>query len=248
MLNNLPILGTWNVSRHTETAGTLITDLIPPLSYSRTGGPFLFRGRATSAGPINFGEGLTHLSKICYTTSSTAHVITVLRPLNWAIVNGAVAANSTALVLTDDPGVYSTNYKYPILNSKPATVADNALAANDYIAYQLVDGTWRLDKVSSGTYGAIVLATGTPNVTGGGIPDGSVCYFFGITTDVDPATGQAHPATQIASSQTGSTLLSDSTAGVLSAMHVGDPMMISSANGSNAGTLEFANGFYGKGW
>ncbi len=221
---------------------TVFTKLIPP--YVGSGGPNLF-----SHPKRNFGQARTVVQKICYTTGDTAHVISMCRPFNYTYAVGAVAKNTSTLVIYDDPGVYSTNYKWPIAAASniPSNTADNAIATNDYIAVQLADGTFHFTKVTVSTL-TLTLTTALPNPTGvGGVLDGAIVYFYGaLVTDVDPATGNANPKTTIALSTTRDVTWADSGVGVVDALHKGDPLIFYSPNTTHAGTLEFVSGYYTK--
>lgn len=234
-------LGAFCLGSKTATAGTAITQFIPP--YRGDSGARVLHKKVNGHRP-NL-RGVTHITDLVYTAGSTAHDVVLMRPFNWAYVNGAVAKNATAVVLTDDPGVYSTNYKYPLPagQAAPAGTADNAIAAGDCVAVQLTDGTWHVTTVASGSYSALVLTDATPNITGGGIADGSIMYFFGVAANTDPATGLAHPVlTSVASTRVN--LLQDAANSYFAALHAGDPLLVYSANASNAGILSLVSGLY----
>ncbi len=219
---------------------TVQVKLIPPWVHP-TGGPFNY-----SRSPRKFGSARTVVTKVCYTTGDTAHVLTIARPFNWTYISGAVLKNTSTLVLADDPGVYSTNYKYALGNGGiPSSVADNGIATNDYIVVQLADGTWHLTKVSVSTL-TLTLTTALPNPTGvGGVLDGAICYFYGnLTSDTDPATGFANPRTTIALSTTRDVTWADSAVGIVDALHPGDPLVWHCPHTTHAGTLEYINGYF----
>lgn len=246
MYQQFPILGTFESgNRPTANGGTAFTWLIQPWM----GGPGRSRGLfQAQTSPKNLGRGVAHVEKVVYTTQATAHLIGFLRPLNFTYFKVALAKQTTAIpdtTLFDDPGVYSTNYKYDgTLSTGTAAVADNAIAAGDYVVYQLDDGTWQLDTIASGTFGSsLTLTTGTPNVTGGGCAAGSPFYFFGVVTDKDPATGHTPPQTNIAANQ-GGAVWGSGMYGVCSALHPGDPLIFYSPNTTTAGFLEYLCGYY----
>lgn len=249
MYQQFPILGTLDVgNRPTAAGGTAFAALIAPFM----GGPGRQRGLFNAqTSPKNLGQGIVHVEKVCYTTGATAHLIGLLRPLNYTYFKVALPANTTLVpnaTLLDDPGVFSTNYKYDgVLGTGTAALADDAITTGDYVAYQLVDGTWQLDTVASGTFGAsLTLTTGTPNVTGGGVPAGSPLYFFGVAGDKDPATGQSQPQTLIAASQTRDATWASNGYGVVSALHPGDPLLFYSPNTTNQGWLEYLCGYHAR--
>lgn len=245
MTTDLQVLGSFTVPRKTENAGTVIVQLIPP--FRGPGGrPFLYRPAPPNK---HIPDAITHVTKVAYTTGATAHLIGIMRPFNYTWTTAAIAANGTGLTIYDDPGVYSTNYKYSSpLSTGTATVADNAIAANDYVAIQLKDGTWHLSTIASGTFagGDLVLTTAVPNITGGGVASGAPVYFFGVIANSDPATGLVSPQVTIGANETANVSWADATVGPVVALHPGDPLLFYSPNGTNAGTLEWINGFYAK--
>jgi hypothetical protein len=237
---NTSILGTLSVGQKAFSAAGV--QIIPPFRGAN--------GNAFLQDPRNkrFGDGITHINTVGYTTLGTAHLIGIMRPFNYTWLLTAIAANGTALVPYDDPGVYSTNMKYPTPGNKPATVANNTIAANDYVVIQLVDGTWHVSTIASGTFagGDLVLTTAVPNITGGGAAVGAPVYFFGVIGDSDPNTGLVNPQTTIALSQTRDVTWSNDVCGIMAALHAGDPMLFYTPNTTNNGTLEFISGWYGK--
>lgn len=235
----------------TATAGTAFTAFIPP--HTRTGGSAPYLYQATASGPTGApwwgGKvGRTHINNLGYVSGTTAHTLVVMRPLNWVRITTAVAANSQTVVLEEDPGVYSTNFNYPINGTQyPAAAADNAIAGSDYVAFQLVDGTWHFSAVTSVSTLTLTITTATPNVTGGGAAANTPCYFFGVSTDTNPCTGRAHPAFNPpipASGELLTTFCSAAGEVLVSSLFPGDPMILYSANGTAAGRLTHVSGFY----
>ncbi len=238
------IYGSFLFGSATATAGTAFTRLVEPWRGVGDGGPQLHL--VDGNGILKTPSAYTHITQLVYADTGTVHSVVVLRPLNWTKCAAAVAHNSTALTITDDPGAFATTYKYKLGGGalKPAAVANNVAAASDYLAYQLVDGTWQLNTISSITLLAVTLGTATPNVAGGGIAAGTPIYFFGVAADSDPATGKAHIALAGGAGSTRYNLLADSPQGGIPSLHAGDPMLIYSANATNAGTLGCVGGYY----
>lgn len=230
-------------SNKAGTDATVTTNLIRPYPGAN-GVPFLYKPKPPSA---QFGEAFSHITSLIYSNGDTAHVLTIMRPKNYGWLVTALAAAGTALVPNDDPGVYSTNYRYGSpLSTGTAVVADNPIAASDWVAIQLNDGTFHLSKIASGTYGGanLVLTTAVPNVTGGGAAVGNAVYFFGVPGDKDPASGQTDPAYTAAASAVST--WSEGYSGVVAALHGGDPLVFYDPGTTHLGTLVSINGFYAK--
>jgi hypothetical protein len=242
---DINVVGTLNVGYKVFSAAGV--QLIPPFPGSPGAGRYIYK--ASEPG-INLGEVVTHINTVGYTTLGTAHLIGIMRPFNWTYLTAAVAANGTAIFTKTDPGLYSTSYKYPVPGGIPVNgVADNAIAAGDYVAIQLVDGSFHVSTIASGTFGGanLVLTTALPNITGGGAAVGAIVYFFAVIGDANPATGMVNPQTTIAASQTRDVTWSQANAGICAALNPGDPMLFYTPNTTNNGTLEFISGFYAKG-
>ena len=240
----MEVFGTWAVPSNTANAGTAFDRLIPPYK-SGGGGPYLAKvdgnGRLNQPAPAAF----SHVSSLIYADTGTSHQVTVMRPLNWTYLTAALASAGTTLALAADPGLYSTAYKYPTPGGHlVASVANNAIAANDYVAFQLRDGSWHYSTVASGSGTAPVLTTAVPTVTGGGADAGTVVYFFGISTDKNPQTNLVHHYWLSLAGTARLEMLGQGSGGTFAALNRGDPMIIYSANATNAGTLISASGFY----
>lgn len=231
-----------------QNANTAVTALVPPFPGNQMP-PFLYNFKNSL--PNWYGNLYTHLTRLIYTTGATAHTITVLRPLNWCLISTALAKNTTAITLDKDPGVYSTNYRYPLPNAQtaPTLVADAAISStNKYVAYQMDDGIWQLDTIASGTFGGgnLVLATGTPNRTGATVRANSPLFYFGATTLANPQTGIAHiNFTTIASGNKTDQIGSYNGEGI-TGLNPGDPLLVISNNITNAGVFDLVAGDYRK--
>ncbi len=238
------VFGTFAVPANTQTAATVITRLIPPFALGH-GGAQVQKVDGNGDRIVPAPRAYTHVTSLSYLDSGTAHQATILRPLNWTYLTAALAANGTALTLAADPGIYSTNYKYPLPNgvTKPASVADNGIGASDYVAFQLRDGSWYFGTITSGSGTAVVLASGVPNVTGGGADKNTVVYYFGVAADLNPQTLVAHHYFLSTAGSARIEFLSAG-AGSVPSLNPGDPMIFYSANATNAGTLSSLSGIY----
>ena len=253
-----PICGRFDAGKLTASANTVIRKLIAPFC-GPAGGPrkkftVTAESYAGGTGKPNWytsADAFTHIQDMWYTSLTTVHQLYIMRPLNWTYTAAAVGSNTTAVTLAYDPGTWATAgiYKYGIPEGGTVpNFANNVMAAADVLAYQLNDGTWQLDTVSSISSLALVLTTGTPNVTGAGISAGSPIFWFGVVGDTDPATGQIHPLMDSVAN-TVIRLQSQGTYGALwNSLHRGDPLVFHSSNGTDAGLLHNLAGYYCKDW
>lgn len=238
-----PRFGSWSGAGQTQSAGTAIVVGVPPYRGAPGNSSPLIYGVSSDI-PNWYGQPYTKVSYLGITSGSTAHTWYVMRPKNWTTIAEAVTANDTTVVVAADPGAYAANYKYPLPPGEAVgSAADNAIAGSDYVCYQLDDGTWHFSLVSSVSSLTLTLATGSPNVTGGGAAVGNVLFFFAAPGNTDPATGLIDPAfIPLVSVYTAFTAGD----GVATALHPGDPLLVVNANASNASTLAAISGYYSK--
>ncbi len=271
----IPANPSWGFQLPATAFGTLLFQVIPP-GPSADGVPFMLGPVAGGGGRPNWwtNGSFTHVTDLIVTCSTTLNLITLQRPLNWTTLGAAMAKNTTAITLTDDPGVYSTNYRYPLPglpwnppgtvnttgNSPPLT--DNALATNDYICFQLADGSWHASMIASGTFGGgnIVMTTGTPNFALATAPAGTPVFWFGLSTDSEPATRMPHLFyLPVASTQRVNALAGwggnasavgggggASTGYGYPSLFPGEPMLIYNPNATATTTVDYVGGYYGK--
>ena len=225
----------------TAAGGTAFAQGIQP--YISPAGPSLY---SASSSRLTCPQFLTRILTVGYTTGATAHAVKILRPLNWTTLTAATEANGTVINLAADPGAYSTAFRFAVPGSKPANVANNAIAGSDYVAVQTVDGLFHFSKVTSVSTLAVTMTTALPNITGGGAASGAVVYFFGAPGDSDPNTGMAQPGVSIAANATLDKTFAEANVGPVGALHYGDPLLFYSPNTTNAGTLDFIAGYYSK--
>lgn len=257
MLGAPPVCGTFDRPRTTASANTTFRRLIAPFTGNSGTAPKLFKVDADSTstskpGKCNWNgpeDAFSHITDLWYTSETTAHSCYILRPLNYTHFPSAVGSNTTTVTVAYDPGTWATAgvYKYGVANGDTGVpnFANNAIAANDFVAYQLLDGTWQIDTISSTTSATVyVLTTGTPNVTGAGIAQYAPLFFFGIQTDTDPATGNVHPVFDSIANTNVTFRSSSNGFGLWNSLHKGDPMIFHSSNGTTAGLLEVLAGYY----
>lgn len=262
-------LANWSVPGQTQTANTAILIPIPPYAGQPGTGPFLYgldsQGNPNWWGVPNGPGAVTHVTRFGISTGSTANISYFMRPLNWAKVTTAGAKNTTSFIVDKDPGIYSasglgsaTNYRNKAATAGPGGVpaaptvpvtnmADDAMTTNDYYCVQLADGTWFFDKCAgvAGTPGPLTVTTTTtiPNVTGNSIPVGAIMFWFGVQTDLDPATGLGHPAFNPKVSVY--TEFGDPCGdGIVSTLRPGEPIYFLDPNATAAETVAFISGYY----
>lgn len=213
----MPVLGKKGYGRKTESAGTKIVQLVEPMP-----------------------DAVPHLLHAAVTVGATAHLLTVLRPLNKTTTSAAAAAAQAVINITANPGNYTG-----------INTADNNIAAGDYCVYQTADGNWVVDTVSSVSTLAITMTTNVPT---SGVSSGAPFFWFGVETDTNPNDNQAHPRYTLAASslvqfgdQSGSVGFQSAINGPYlsgSLLHTdmlnakGHPLILIIDNGTNASVLE----------
>lgn len=251
-MRNAQPWGTFAVGEATAAGATAFATLARPYPFGsggEGGSPILYKLNESGT-PNWMGQGgaFTNLNTLIYTTAGTAHSVAVMQPLNFTTFAAAVAKNSTSISLTEDPGTYATVYRFPTYNDVDPAIANNTIAAGDYVAYQLDDGSWRLDTIASGTQagGNLVLTTGTANVDGATIAAGNILFFYGISTDVHPVTGAAHWITTTIASTNRQSLLQEGVFGGIRSLFRGLPLLIYSNNDTAQGRMNHASGYYSQ--
>lgn len=251
-------LGRFTLPRLAGSGTTPFEKLIPPFTGPLGSPPSQYQidKNTTPVRIKNNDLAITNVSRVCYTTGATAQAIAILRPLNFTYLTAAAAVGATTLSVYDDPGVFSTNYKYPLpTGAVVSAIPDLAITTTSFVALQLQDGTWFLSAVSSGfSSGSIGISTAIPTPTGTAASAGALAltpvYMFDSTSTTaatgDPATGDGCPSTLIAASAVRDTSYSDVIFGIVNALHPGDPLLFYSPNNGNTGALEFITGYYTK--
>ena len=230
---SIPSFGGLTVNRATAAGATAFATMVRP--YTPDGLPVQSGQKA---------PGRIHLTSLLYESPAARHNIALMRPLNYTTFSAAAAASQAVVNITADPGNYASNYKYPVPAGWVQRTANNLIAGGDYVMYQCPDGTWVLDTVASVSTLAITMTTNVPT---GGVLAGGLFYWFGIHSDTDPATGDAHLNfdAPIAASATVQTAFTDP-ANLWCVLHGGDPMVIYSSNITTQGYLQYGSGFYSR--
>lgn len=210
----------------TQTAGTLINALVPP-----SGNPGWY----------------TRLLWVNYIVGTTTHNITILREKGRATVNGVAASGQAVFNISADPGGTAANLGP---NGTISQLATDALGGSDWLVFQLPDGTYYFDKVSSI---ATLAVTMTNNLPTNGLASGATVWFMGQAADTNPLDilAAAHPKFNIAAagSATVATPLPGGTVGTQPVVpsdimglcvstRTNSPLLIQSSNGTTAGTID----------
>lgn len=204
------VLGRRSYGKNTQTAGTIIKQLVEP-----------------------WPNAWTRITGYRQTVSTTAHLLTLMRPFNLTTFSADAAAAQAVVNITADPGAYSA--------AGALATANNLIAANDWVVYEAADGTFVMDVVSSVSTLAITL---TANLPTGGVKKNGKFWFFGIATDTNPNNNQANPRWNAAAS----TLFTLSRADALGSipdhplLNLGkgryQPLILQIDNGTAASTME----------
>lgn len=131
------------------------------------------------------------IAQVSWENAGTVNNLFLMPALTRVKVAADVAAGATSIILTKDPGSYSTIFPA----TRPPMAANNLIAASDYIAYRTPGGIWvqaRPSAVSTDPTTGRVTVTVTA-VGNQGIKAGADVVFFGVSTDTSPNTGLAAP-------------------------------------------------------
>lgn len=221
------------------------------------GTPTFSRLGITAAGGTPFFAAIpfhpkrkSKLTYLQYLAGATAHTLSLLSPLSkFAKLVAPAVAGATTFQIGADPGKYSLNL-FPGSSIPEPSVADNPIAANHIVAMQGPDRVVSIFKVSSVSVannvwtitintGGAPFATAIPTQ---GYPTGTPLFFYGLITDVNPATGLAHPT--IAAGASATTTIGANNQTVFETAESESPLLIYSPNTTNAGTVVWASGVY----
>ncbi|MCF7946700.1 MAG: hypothetical protein K9K80_02075 [Spirochaetia bacterium] len=137
------------------------------------------------------------------TCGATAQTLSVMRPSAVAFADGAAEASQKDITLDEDPG---------------------SIASNDYIAVQLTDGSYQVQKVDS-VAGLVVTCLADFSAA---VEDGAKVFFFGAPADNHE---------QMAIAADGQTTY-ESDNGVFVANEPGYPILFHLTNATNAAVLD----------
>jgi hypothetical protein len=204
-------VASYRAAGKTQSANTVIDVVIPPYSGYRT--------------------ALTYLA---YSLGSTAHTITVMRPLGHTTLSTAAAAAQAVINLTADPGTPASSMLASPYGEIPAAV--NAIAANDYLVIKNpTTGIYNLYVVSSVATLAITL---TANVPTGGFNIGQDVWFFGVAADTEQALWNLTPTVSVRNTY------SSGGKPLFVTPDINQPLILHSTNGTAAGTFDLVTADY----
>lgn len=214
----------WGLGRHTAAAGTAI---VVPLPYAK--------------------GYKTKVTQFYYQVGTTAHTATFLRPLARTRIVTAVAAAGTTFILARDPGNYSAN---ATLDGMPTpSVANNLVAASDYLLMRKPDGTFHVaiasGSVTTNADGSISFtATAAPT---GGIAASAPVWFMGVTGDTNPRDNLAHIPFNIPAAGSGTQYITrggDDGSSLVESLGMDEPMLLYIDNATAQGWLENIKGLH----
>ena len=202
--------GGFGVGSFTQTAGTVITAVIPP------GG----------------AGAKTRLTKLVYTSGSTAHSLNVMKSQHKALTTAAAAASQADIVLDD----VST------INEADGGTTTETLAANDWVVVKHTDGTYGEYKVSSVSSLTVTLTSNLVKAVDSGAP------VWKMYEPSRPASGKGFAAQVFKPPVSATTSIGSehSFAAVAESPDDNQPLLIHSDNGTAAGTILLASGIYAK--
>ena len=187
-------------------------------------------------------NAFTRLTWLEVLTGAMAHTMTIMRPLNKTTLSAVAAGGQAVISLVADPGNYPTTIQ----------TADNVIAANDYVVVELPDVTYHVGLVSSVATLDITL---TANLPTGGAASGAKVWFFGIITDTNPNTAEAHAqytltanATNLFGNRAGESIVGffETIKGLTALSMTGkeEPLVVHIGNATNASTIEGGQAVY----
>jgi len=199
--------GSFHYGYQTQSAGTEIRQLINPK-----------RG------------ALTRVTQLTYRSDSTAHALSLLRPLAYTVTSADAEASQADIVVEDTS---------PSSDIQSPFGLDETIATGDYLAWENADGTFGHGKVSSVSGNTITLADNLTKAINAGA---RVWIFYEAARTT---AGSKQMIFQPAASTTHT--FSDPIAGIAESYRAYEPLLFVSGNATNAGFLESLSGYYARG-
>lgn len=191
----------------------------------------------------------TKITLVDITSGGTAHTWYFMCEKGRTTLAAAAAGSATTLVLTKDPGAYSTNTEWLSRGLTPP-VSNNPVAANDFLVVRLADGSTTLVRPSGVATDSV---TGQVTLTVSAIPAtgalaGATVWFLGAAGDSNPLRNAVDPTVVPATSATSQlpTAASAGTATLAVSFHADSPVLIYNANATAASVLNYGTATYGE--
>jgi len=176
------------------------------------------------------GQRLALIS-LAYLSGATAHSICFLYAKDAAAYPGSSRNTTSALAVSGQAVINVT--------TTPRDTAGNAAAASDIVAYQLTDGTWEFNTISSVATKAITLTSNITGVDAGAgataVAAGAKFLIFGVVGD-----GTYLKLKSTASVETDWGGAKGAPSIVLAHPYIGEPFYVTIDNATNQGYLEYA--------
>ena len=183
----------------TQSAGTAIVELIPPLARYRS-----------------------RLDTLVYTPAATAHDLILMKAINEVITTAAAAASDTSLVLSS------------------ASFGADTIASGDYLVVEHADGTYGVYLASG-----LSTLTVTINALAKAVNAGAKVWIMGAPGDSTyHLTIKTVASTKEVHESISGLIESGYDIGTYSRDGIGDPLLVYSANGTNAGSIQRGSASY----
>ena len=215
----IPVLGTCTGGGYTASANPAIYALVPPAPANNYG--------------LRKSSLFTRLMDLSYVSAGTQHTLTILKEIGRTTVASAAAASQAVVNLTANPG---TSLLGPA--GTASQLANDGVAANDYLVFELPDGTYYFDYVASVN---VLAVTMTNNLPTNGLAAGATVWMMGQTTDSEPTTGLAFPFLKPPVS---ARTLYTNILGIAVSGYRYSPLLVSSSNATAAGFIEYMTALY----
>lgn len=197
------VRGVYNIGYNTASAGTRIEVVVPPREDART-----------------------RIMKLAYRAGTTAHTVTLMKPLGRTTVASTAATGQAVVNISANPGT--------------GTVA-GTIAANDYLVIQR-DTTEinYLVKVSSVSTLAITLTANVPVA----FAAGDKVWFYGVPGDVRTNIAEGAMPLETFASTSVTYSSTEKGEGLFTTDERDDPVIVSSDNATVAGFLQYVAAEY----
>ena len=166
---------------------------------------------------------LSRLTSLVYTAGATVHDLVLMRAVNQVITTAAAAASATTIVLSS------------------ASFGGDTIASGDYLVVEHADGTHGIHLAS-----ALSVLTVTINALAKAVNAGAKVWIMGAPGDTNyHQTLKSIASTRIEfKDDTSGLITSGYDIGTYNRDGLNDPLLIYSANGTNAGVFNWGSATY----